>query len=292
MRPGTNVALLTAMAHVIVTEGPGRRRSFVAERCEAPSFDMWREFVARAENSPEAMREVTGVPPSWCAAPRALYATGGNGSIYYGLGVTEHSQGSTTVMAIANLAMATGNIGRRRGVNRCAARTTMRGSCDMGSFRTGCPAIATSPTTPCAASSERDWGVTLQPEPGLRIPNMFEAALGGSFLGLYCQGEDIVESDPTAARGGGAVGDGMHRGAGPVPEQNHQVRARLPAGLVVPGEGRHVHQLPNGASRRVRKVMRPLQRHGRLGNHHGAVQRPGLPMHYAHPSGSWTRSRA
>src|SRR5699024_3677289 len=104
--PGTNTALLTAMAHVIVTEGLVNE-AFVAERCERQAFEQWRDFAALDENSPEAMQAVTGVDAEQLRGAARLYATGGNGAIYYGLGVTEHSQGSTTVMAIANLAMAT-----------------------------------------------------------------------------------------------------------------------------------------------------------------------------------------
>ncbi len=126
-----------------------------------------------------------------------LYATQGNGAIYYGLGVTEHSQGSTTVMAIANLAMATGNVGREGvGVNPLRGQNNVQGSCDMGSFPHELPGYRHISDTTTRNEFEQAWGVTLQPEPGLRIPNMFDAALDGSFKALYCQGEDIVQSDP------------------------------------------------------------------------------------------------
>ncbi len=111
LRPGTNVALINSLAHVVVTEGLVKE-DFVRERCEVDSFEKWRNFVSLEKNSPEAMQEVTGVPASEVRAAARLYATAGNGAIYYGLGVTEHSQGSTMVMGIANLAMATGNVGR------------------------------------------------------------------------------------------------------------------------------------------------------------------------------------
>ncbi|WP_421446685.1 molybdopterin-dependent oxidoreductase, partial [Agrobacterium tumefaciens] len=111
VRPGTNVALLAALAHVIATEGL-IDEAYVAERCDTKAFSEWREFVSRPEQSPEATADVTGVPADQVRGAARLYATHGNGAIYYGLGVTEHSQGSTTVMGIANLAMATGNVGR------------------------------------------------------------------------------------------------------------------------------------------------------------------------------------
>ena len=196
LKPGTNVAVLSAMAHVIVTEGLVDE-AFVAERCEAKAFADWREFVARAANSPEALEAASGVPAAEARAAARLYAKGGNAAIYYGLGVTEHSQGSTAVIAIANLAMATGNLGREGvGVNPLRGQNNVQGSCDMGSFPHELPGYRHVSDAITRELFERDWGVTIQSEPGLRIPNMFDAALDGSFLGLYCQGEDPAQSDP------------------------------------------------------------------------------------------------
>jgi formate dehydrogenase major subunit len=196
LRPGTNVAVLTSLAHVIVTEGLVANQ-FVAARCEPESFERWREFVARPDNSPEAMAAATGVPAQLLREAARVYATGGNAAIYYGLGVTEHSQGSTAVMAIANLAMATGNLGREGvGVNPLRGQNNVQGACDMGSFPHELPGYRHISDQTVRGTFEAAWGVTLQSEPGLRIPNMFDAALGGSFKGLYCQGEDIVQSDP------------------------------------------------------------------------------------------------
>ena len=196
LKPGTNVAVITAMAHVVVTEGLVAE-DFVAERCDAKSFGEWREFVARAENSPEAMEAATGVPAADLRAATRLYANAENGAIYYGLGVTEHSQGSTMVMGIANLAMATGNVGREGvGINPLRGQNNVQGACDMGSFPHELPGYRHVSDSTTRASFEAAWGVEISPEPGLRIPNMFDAALGGSFKGLYCEGEDIVQSDP------------------------------------------------------------------------------------------------
>ncbi len=196
LKPGTNVAVLTALAHVIVTEGLVNE-AFVAERCEDKSFAEWREFVARPENSPEAVAEECGVSAECLRGAARLYATGGNAAIYYGLGVTEHSQGSTAVMAIANLAMVTGNVGREGvGVNPLRGQNNVQGSCDMGSFPHELPGYRHVSDTTTRTLFEQAWGVTIQPEPGLRIPNMLDAALDGSFKGLYCEGEDIVQSDP------------------------------------------------------------------------------------------------
>ena len=194
--PGTNTALLSALAHVIVTENL-LAEDYIQERCELEDFEAWKNAIQQPENSPEAMAEITGVPAEDIRAAARLYATGGRAAIYYGLGVTEHSQGSTTVMAIANLAMATGNLGGEgMGVNPLRGQNNVQGSCDMGSFPHELPGYRHVSDDATRTLFEKEWGVTLGSEPGLRIPNMFDAALGGSFKALYCQGEDIVQSDP------------------------------------------------------------------------------------------------
>ncbi len=196
LKPGTNVAVITALAHVVVTEGL-MADSYIAERCDDKSFQQWKEFVARPENSPEAMAPVCGVPADQLRGAARLYAQPGNSAIYYGLGVTEHAQGSTMVMGIANLAMATGNVGREGvGVNPLRGQNNVQGSCDMGSFPHELPGYRHISDSTVRSQFESAWNVQLNPEPGLRIPNMFDAALSGSFKGLYCQGEDIVQSDP------------------------------------------------------------------------------------------------
>ncbi len=196
LRPGTNVALVNSLAHVILTEGL-EAADFVAERCDAKDYAKWREFIMQERNSPEALEADTGVPADLVRGAARLFATGGNGAIYYGLGVTEHSQGSTMVMGIANLAMATGNIGREGvGVNPLRGQNNVQGACDMGSFPHELPGYRHVSDGVTRALFESAWGVKLEPEPGLRIPNMLDAALDGSFRGIYIEGEDIAQSDP------------------------------------------------------------------------------------------------
>jgi len=199
LRPGTNVAVLNALAHTIVTEGLVNER-FVREFCDRDAFEYWAAFVAGSQNSPEAVGPIAGVDPEAIRGAARLYATGGNAAIYYGLGVTEHSQGTTTVMAIANLAMVTGNLGRPGvGVNPLRGQNNVQGACDMGSFPhelTGYRHISDEATR---GMFEGMWGRSLDAEPGLRIPNMFDAAIEGTFKGLYVQGEDILQSDPNTA---------------------------------------------------------------------------------------------
>jgi formate dehydrogenase major subunit len=196
LQPGTNVALLTSMAHVIVMEKLVNE-SFVRHRCDWDEFTEWAEFVAEARNSPEAMQAYTGVPAEDVRKAARLFATGGNAAIYYGLGVTEHSQGSSTVMAIANLAMATGNIGRAGvGVNPLRGQNNVQGSCDMGSFPHELPGYRHVSDAATRKIFENAWDCKLDSEPGLRIPNMLDAAVEGTFKALYIQGEDILQSDP------------------------------------------------------------------------------------------------
>src|SRR5271166_825987 len=196
LKPGANVAVMTSLAHVIVTEGLVNE-AFVRERCDWEEFQHWAAFVSEPSNSPEAMEAHTHVPAAAIRGAARLYATGGNGAIYYGLGVTEHSQGTTTVMAIANLAMATGNIGRLGvGVNPLRGQNNVQGACDMGSFPHEFSGYRHVSQDATRQMFESLWGVSIDHEPGLRIPNMLDAAVDGSFKGIYIQGEDILQSDP------------------------------------------------------------------------------------------------
>ncbi len=206
LQPGTNVAIVNALAHVVVTEGLVDRE-FVAERCEDDSFAQWEAFIAQPENSPEALEAVTGVPAADVRAAARLFATGGNAAIYYGLGVTEHSQGSTMVMGMANLAMATGNIGRTGvGVNPLRGQNNVQGSCDMGSFPHELPGYRHVSDPAVRGIFEAVWGRAIDPEPGLRIPNMLDAAIAGRYLGMFIQGEDIAQSDPNVQHVKAALG--------------------------------------------------------------------------------------
>ncbi len=196
LKPGTNVAIINALAHVVVTEGLVNE-AYVRERCDLADFESWARFVAQESNAPEAVEAFTGVPAADVRAAARLYATGGDGAIYYGLGVTEHSQGSTMVMGMANLAMATGNIGRDGvGVNPLRGQNNVQGSCDMGSFPHEFSGYRHVSDDATRDMFENLWGVTLSAEPGLRIPNMLDEAVDGRFKGLYIQGEDIAQSDP------------------------------------------------------------------------------------------------
>ena len=194
--PGANVALINAMSHVIVSEGL-HDEDYIKERCEWDAYEDWRAFITDPMNAPEALTDIIGVSAEDIRAAARLYATGGNAAIYYGLGVTEHSQGSTMVIGMANLAMATGNIGREGvGVNPLRGQNNVQGSCDMGSFPHELPDYRPVTDDHVRGTFEQHWGVTLDAEPGYRIPNMFNEAVGGNFKAMYIQGEDVAQSDP------------------------------------------------------------------------------------------------
>ena len=284
LRPGTNVAIVNAMAHVIVTEGL-LDEAFIAERCEEKAFLQWREFVSRAENSPEASAAITGVPADAVRGAARLFAGGHNAAIYYGLGVTEHAQGSTAVMGIANLAMATGNVGREGvGINPLRGQNNVQGSCDMGSFPHELPGYRHISDSITRALFEEAWQVELQAEPGLRIPNMFDAAAHGTFLGLYVQGEDIVQSDPNTHHVAHALSSMECIVVQDIflNETAKYAHVFLPGASFLEKDG----TFTNAERRisRVRKVMPPLAQYADWEVTMMLSKALGYEMNYAHPS--------
>ncbi len=284
LKPGTNVAVVTALAHVVVTEGL-YNEAFVRERCDWDEFQDWASFVSDVRHSPEAVEKISGVPAELIRGAARLYATGGNAAIYYGLGVTEHSQGSTTVMAIANLAMATGNIGRRGvGVNPLRGQNNVQGSCDMGSFPHEVSGYRHISEDATRAMFEALWGRPLDAEPGLRIPNMIDAALDGSFKGIYIQGEDILQSDPNTQH----MAAGLAAMECVVVQDLFLVETANYAHVFLPGS---TFLEKNGtftnAERRiqmVRKVMAPRNGYEDWQITCMLSTALGYPMHYNHPS--------
>ncbi len=284
LRPGTNVALLNAFTYTIVTEGL-HKEDYIRERCDPAEYAKWKAFICDPRNSPEAMEEVTGVPAAQIRAAARIYAGGPNAAIYYGLGVTEHSQGTTTVMAIANLAMVTGNIGRPGvGVNPLRGQNNVQGSCDMGSFPHELPGYRHVSDPAVRALFSTHWGVVLDPEPGLRIPNMFDAAVDGSFRALYVQGEDIAQSDPNTEHVSRAL---------------RSMECIIVQDLFINETAKFAHVFLPGSSflekdgtftnaerriSRVRKVMPPLAGLADWEVTVALSNALGYPMHYDHPA--------
>ena len=280
--PGTNVAIINALAHVAATEGL-LDEVFVATRTE--QFHNWFEFISRPENSPESVEEISGVPADEIRAAARLYATAANSAIYYGLGVTEHSQGSTMVMGMANLAMATGNIGREGvGVNPLRGQNNVQGSCDMGSFPHEFAGYRHVSDDVVRHQFESLWGVSLQSEPGMRIPNMLDAAITGEFKGIFIQGEDIAQSDPNTKHVKAAL-DSMECVVVQdlfINETAAFAHVFLPGTSFLEKDGTFTN-----AERRINRV-RPIQP-PKTGKHEWEIvmeisQAMGYPMHYNHSS--------
>jgi formate dehydrogenase major subunit len=283
LRPGTNVAVLNAIAHVVLSEGL-EDRAFIEARCDVEAFADWREFVLDERNSPEAAEAESGVPAEQIRGAARLFASAPNAAIYYGLGVSEHSQGSTAVMGIANLAMATGNIGREGvGVNPLRGQNNVQGSCDMGSFPHELPGYRHVSDPSVRSLFGREWGVTIPPDPGLRIPNMFDAAIAGQFKGLYVQGEDVAQSDP----------DTHH-----VTKALSSLECMVVQDIFLNETAKFAHVFLPGSSflekngtftnaeRRispVRKVMEPLARYEDWEVTQLLANAMGYPMSYSHP---------
>ncbi|MBB6125147.1 formate dehydrogenase subunit alpha [Sphingobium subterraneum] len=283
LRPGTNVALLTAMAHVIVTEGLANE-DYIRARCEWDEYEDWAAFVSQRERSPEATEALTGVPAADVRAAARLYATGGNAAIYYGLGVTEHSQGSSTVMAIANLAMATGNVGREGvGVNPLRGQNNVQGACDMGSFPHEFSGYRHVSDEPTRKLFEQAWGVSLDAEPGLRIPNMLDAATDGVFKGIFIQGEDILQSDPNThhvAAGLAAMECVVVQDLF-LNETANYAHVFLPGSTFLEKDGTFTNA--ERRIQRVRKVMQPLNGYADWEIVQLVANAMGLGWSYAHP---------
>ena len=282
--PGTNVAVINALAHVVVTEGL-LKEDYIRVRCDLKEYEKWKAFIAQPHNSPEAMEKVTGVAAADLRGAARLYATGGNAAIYYGLGVSEHTQGSTMVMGIANLAMATGNLGRPGvGVNPLRGQNNVQGSCDMGSFPHELPGYRHVSDPTVRALFEAAWSVPVNAEPGLRIPNMFDAALDGSFKGMYVQGEDLAQSDPDTQHVTAAlealeclvVQDLF------LNETAKLAHVFLPGSSFLEKDGTYT----NAERRisRVRKVMPPLAGLADWEVTVALANALGYPLHYDHPS--------
>jgi formate dehydrogenase major subunit len=280
LRPGTNVALINALAHVVVTEGLVDE-AFVAQRCETPSFERWRTFIAAEESSPEAVETYTGVPAAEVRAAARLYAGARNATIYYGLGVTEHSQGSTMVMGLANLAMATGHIGRDGvGVNPLRGQNNVQGACDMGSFPHEFSGYRHISDDAVRESFETKWGVQLDDEPGLRIPNMLAQALSRQFRGLFIQGEDLAQSDPNTRHVTDAlrsldclvVQDLFHN------ETSAFAHVFLPGTSFLEKDGTYTNA--ERRINRVRPVMAPLAKMTEWETVSRLATAMGYPMHY------------
>jgi formate dehydrogenase alpha subunit len=191
-RPGTDSVLLNAMMQVILAEGL-EDKEFIAARTEGFS-----EFAASlAKFTPEFGEEVTGVPAEDIRRAARIFAGAGNAGIYYAMGITQHTMGTNNVMAVGNLAMLTGNLGKdAAGVNPLRGQNNVQGACDMGCLPDVYPGYQKVDNPAMREKFEKAWGRSLSPKPGLTASEMTGAMLEGRLRGLYIFGENPALSDP------------------------------------------------------------------------------------------------
>ncbi len=193
-RPGTDTALLNGLACIILQNG-WQDSEFISARTE--NFDAWRSAILRY--TPEYVSEITGVPAADLARAAEIYATSKPAAILYAMGITQHTSGHQNVLAVANLAMLTGNIGRPgAGVDPLRGQNNVQGACDMGALPNFYTAYQKVTDPAARAKFEAAWQVSLPPENGLTVMEMVRGALGGSIKGMWIIGENPAMSDPDA----------------------------------------------------------------------------------------------
>jgi predicted molibdopterin-dependent oxidoreductase YjgC len=191
-RPGTNAALLNGLAHVVIRDGLTDAR-FIEERTEG--YDTVEELVAAY--TPEAVEEITGVPAGDVERAAHLYAEAERASSLWGLGVTEHRYGSECVRLICNLALLTGNVGRPgAALLPLRGQNNVQGSSDHGALPDTFTDYRPVSDDAVTSSFEERWGVTMKRERGMKIPEMFDAAVEGRLKAMYIFGEDVAQTDP------------------------------------------------------------------------------------------------
>ena len=195
IRPGTNVAFANGMLHVLIREGL-IDSAFIEKHTEG--------FEALAENAaqytPERAAEICRIDARDLIAAAKLYGAAERAAIMYCLGVTEHTTGTDGVMALSNIALACGNVGRRGcGVNPIRGQNNVQGACDMGAAPDDLPGYQKITDTEVRAKFERAWGVPLPTAPGLRSTEVLPAAAAGRVKGLFISGEDPMRTDPDTA---------------------------------------------------------------------------------------------
>ncbi|MCF8144213.1 MAG: formate dehydrogenase subunit alpha [Deltaproteobacteria bacterium] len=191
-RPGTDVAWLNGMMHVIIAEGL-ENREFIHERCE--NFEAVREGVR--EYTPEKVERITGIPADDLRRAARIYAKAERATILYAMGITQHTSGTDNVLSIANLAMLCGQIGRRStGVNPLRGQNNVQGACDMGALPNVYPGYQKVDDFSVQQKFEKAWGVKLNNRIGMTVTRMMEAAQEGTLKALYIMGENPMLTDP------------------------------------------------------------------------------------------------
>ncbi len=276
LKPGTDIALLSGLMHIILAEGL-EDQGFIEERCE--EFETLRDTVSRY--TPERVSEITGVPVEMLYAAARLYATTDRAALYYTLGITEHISGTLNVMSCANIAMLTGHLGRPgTGVNPIRGQNNVQGACDMGALPNVYPGYQNVNNAETKAKFEQAWGVPLSGEIGLKIPEMFDAANRGELKAMYILGENPVLSDPNTNH----IRSGLEKLEFLVVQELFLTETAQYADVVLPGssfaEGHGTFTNTERRVQRVRKAVEPLAGYADWQTVAAVMQRMGMPADY------------
>ena len=194
-RPGSDVALLMGMMRVIVEEGLADT-AFIEARCE--NFDAFRDSLEAFD--PDFVEQTTGVPREKIAEAARCYATNSPAPILYAMGITQHTHGTDNVLAVSNLALLTGNVGKRSsGVNPLRGQNNVQGACDMGALPNVFPGYQRVDNPDAKAKFEKAWGCLLSDKPGLTHTEIFNSVYEGDIEALYLIGENPVLSEANAS---------------------------------------------------------------------------------------------
>ncbi|MFP3952877.1 MAG: formate dehydrogenase subunit alpha [Candidatus Acetothermia bacterium] len=189
---GSDVAWIMGMINVIIEEGLWDEE-FVEKRTE--NFEEMRE--AAQEFTPDRVEELTGINQDELREAARLYANADRATILFAMGITQHSHGTDNVLAIANLAMVTGNVGKEStGVNPLRGQNNVQGACDLGALPNVYSGYQNVNVEENQKKFEELWGVDLDPEPGLTVVEMIREAERGDVKGMYIMGENPMVSDP------------------------------------------------------------------------------------------------
>jgi formate dehydrogenase alpha subunit len=280
LKPGTNVALLNGLVHVILKEG-WENKEFIASRTE--SLDELREAVK--DYTPEKVQQITGVSPDRLVEAARMYAKAERAMILYGLGVTEHRNGTENAIAIANLALSCGHIGKpSTGIMALRGQNNVQGATDMGPMPATFPGYQPVTNEEVRTKFEKAWGVKLSPEIGLKSCEMLDKAAHGDFKGLFILGEDQAQTDADVYHVRKAlssleflvVQDIFHT------ETTQFAHVILPGASFAEKDG----TFTNGERRiqRIRKAIEPLSGMAEWQVICELSARMGYPMKYRHPS--------
>jgi len=280
LRPGTNIALMNGLVHVILKNG-WENREFIAKRTEG--FDDIKKQVKKYD--PKTVEKLTGVSRDRLIEAARLYSHADKAMIVYGLGVTEHRTGTENAMAIANLALVCGHIGRpSTGIMALRGQNNVQGASDLGPAPNILPGYQPVVNADVREKFEKAWGVPISPKVGLKSVEMLDKACGKTFKGLYILGEDPAQTDPNSHQ----VRKALKSLEFLVVQEIFHTETTKYAHVILPGASfaEKDGTFTNGERRiqRVRKAIQPLAGKADWQVICELATRMGYPMNYAHPS--------